>query len=782
MKISLSVVVLLAAVSPAMPVTAADNAIRFAGHESELVIGEVSACTLRIELAPLDKQGHPVQATSSNVLVPFAATEKLRVRELAAGKRLRVGKLRVEIKPHPLMVSVRRADGKLVQQLVFEESATTNAGISFRTDAPVLGLGEGANQFDRRGEFYRMINGQIAPFLATHGATIPVPFLLGTDGWAMFVHHPWGAFDLRGGKGQFLPDKESAGKLPLDLFVIALSEPADALEELVRLTGHPAMPPKWVMGYIQSHRTLDGPEEPVQIARTFRQKQLPCDGLIYLGTGYCSNGWNIVNGTLDFNTNAFPRPAEQINALQAQHFKVILHVNQAPRNLFGTAMGGMFSDPPGIVSVTEPRGPYLTRAERQALGAPVASGTPADFNSPLHVRNYWAWHRPLFALGVDGWWPDDGDELPIEARLARHLCYYKGPLLERPNERPWSLHRNGYAGVARYGGWIWSGDVQSRWATLAAHVPVGLNYSLSLSPFWGTDTGGFIPTRELTGELYVRWFQFSAFNPLFRSHGRTWHLRLPWGWNTGEPGPIEIQRDVTDPAELHNPEVEPICKKYLELRYQLLPYNYTLMREACDTGLPPMRSLWLHYPGDAEAVKLGDEYLWGRDLLVAPVVEKGAKARRLYLPAGTWFDLWTGEKMGGARWIERPVDLATMPVYVRAGAILPLDPVRQFTSQPVNEPTALRVFPGADGSFTLYDDDGATLGYRDGSDPKTIWIHLRWNEQARRLTLEPDPRMKKWPGGTRTFLVEAVGRAPTSKRIGFRGERVTVKLSLSGSR
>src|SRR3989442_5901101 len=105
--------------------------------------------------------------------------------------------------------------------------------------------------------------------------------------------------------------------------------------------------------------------------------------------------------------------------------------------------------------------------------------------------------------------------------------------------RPWSLHRNGFAGVQRYGGWIWSGDVQSRWATLAAHVPVGVNYSLSLTPFWGTDTGGFIPTRDLTGELYARWFQFSTFNPLFRSHGRTWKLRLPWGWNTGETGPLE---------------------------------------------------------------------------------------------------------------------------------------------------------------------------------------------------------------------------------------------------
>src|SRR5882672_6165730 len=163
----------------------------------------------------------------------------------------------------------------------------------------------------------------------------------------------------------------------------------------------------------------------------------------------------------------------------------------------------------------------------------------------------------------------------------------------------------------------------------------------------------------LTGEYYVRWFQFAAFNALFRSHGRTWHLRLPWGWNLNESGPLETYWRPK-PDELHNAEVEPICKKYLELRYRLLPYNYTLIRQACDTGLPPMRALGLHYPNDAEAVKLGDEYLWGRDLLVAPVVERGLKVRRVYLPPGGWFDWWTGNQLQGGRWVEREVDLATM--------------------------------------------------------------------------------------------------------------------------
>jgi alpha-glucosidase (family GH31 glycosyl hydrolase) len=693
----------------------------------ELTLSEISERTLRLQFAPLDDEGKLRATNSSTVLVPFASTEKLRTREFDAEKEVRIGQLRVTIRPQPLTVAVRSDNGKLVQELAFEEG--TNRAITFRTEGPVLGLGEGAQQFDRRGALYPMEPSWGGWNRAVLGSVVPSPFLIGTEGWALFFHTPEGRLDLRD-KGRFIPKTNGV----LDLFVIDVKRPPDALTEYIRLTGQPAMPPKWALGYFQSHRTLAGPEEPLQIARMFREKNLPCDALIYLGTGYCSNGWNTGHGSVSFNTNAFL--PENIKALHDENFKVVLHVNRAPRNLFGA-------------SITE------------------------SSDSRLHIRNYWARHRDTFALGVDGWWPDDGDELPLEARLTRHRCYYEGPLQDRPNVRPWSLHRTGYAGSQRYGGWIWSGDTDGKWETLAAHVSIGLNHGLSLTPFWGSDTGGFYPTRELTGELYTRWFQLSTFCASFRSHGRTWKLRLPWGWNTGEYGPIENNTNV-DRGELRNPDVEPICRKYLELRYRLLPYNYTLAREACDTGLPMMRALWLHYPDDVEAVKLGTQYLWGRDLLVAPVVEKGAKSRRLYLPAGAWYDWWTGEKLEGKRWIERPVDLATLPLYARAGAIIPLDPVRQYTAQPVTDPTTLRVFPGASSVARLYDDDGQSLGYRDGSDSKLVSINLNWEDSARRLTLEPG--MNKWPGGARKFTVEVIGGNAPSKQIEFRGEKIEVSL------
>jgi len=259
-----------------------------------------------------------------------------------------------------------------------------------------------------------------------------------------------------------------------------------------------------------------------------------------------------------------------------------------------------------------------------------------------------------------------------------------------------------------------------------------VNTGLTGIPYWGTDIGGFVPTKELTGELYVRWFQFAAFNTLFRSHGRTWMLRLPWGWNTGETGPVETPNVPLDPKELHNAAVEPICKKYLELRYRLMPYLYSAVRECTQTGMPVLRAMWLHYPDDALAVARGDQYLWGRDLLVAPVVAQGATSRTLYLPRGAWFDFWSGEKLEGGREITRPVDLETTPLYARAGAIVPMGPVKQYTGEKVDGPTSVTVYPGANGAFLMYEDDGTSFAHRKG---EWMGMQMAWNDSRKALSV-----------------------------------------------
>jgi alpha-glucosidase/alpha-D-xyloside xylohydrolase len=355
--------------------------------------------------------------------------------------------------------------------------------------------------------------------------------------------------------------------------------------------------------------------------------------------------------------------------------------------------------------------------------------------------------------------------------------YYDGSQLWRPNQRVFALHRNGHAGMQRDAAFLWSGDVYSTWETLKTHVPVAVNTALSGIPFWGTDIGGFVPTKELTGELYVRWFQFAAFCPLFRSHGRTWKLRLPWGWNTGSLEPDEISNYTggaanPDLSELHNAAVEPICRKYLELRYRLMPYLYSAVHEAHRTGMPIVRALWLHYPADRAAVARGDQYLWGRDILVAPVVEKGAASRGVYLPAGRWFDFWTEEARDGGREIGRAVDLGTLPLFVRAGAIVPMGPVKQYTSEIVDGPLTVTVFPGADGAFTMYEDDGQTFGYRRGD---WMGVDLRWMEATRRLTLTRASGSRMRAPASRPISVRVAGTSAT-RDITFTGAPLEVRV------
>jgi alpha-glucosidase/alpha-D-xyloside xylohydrolase len=331
--------------------------------------------------------------------------------------------------------------------------------------------------------------------------------------------------------------------------------------------------------------------------------------------------------------------------------------------------------------------------------------------------------------------------------------------------------------MQRYGAFLWSGDVYSTWETLKTHVPVAVNTGLSGIPYWGTDIGGFVPTPEYTGELHIRWFQFGTFCASFRSHGRTWHLRLPWGWNTGELGPSEVTgyrggAANPEPSELRNPHVEPILKKYLELRYRLMPYTYSVAREATRTGMPMMRALWLHHADDPTASARGDQFLWGQHVLVSPVVEKGATVRRVYLPKGVWFDFWTEERIEGGKEIERTVDLETMPLHVRQGTILPMGPVKQYLDEKVDGPLSLVIYPGADGTFSLYEDDGRSFDYRKGA---WMGMDIAWSNSTRRLTLNLAPGSRMLSPARRNIDVRIAGEK-TVKPVVFEGKTVDVRL------
>jgi alpha-glucosidase/alpha-D-xyloside xylohydrolase len=725
-----------------------DAPLVVAGRPVEIAVSSLGPRTVRITLRPI-ADGAPVPVPTTGELTDTATSvPPLRTARQTAGVgRVRAGELVVSLDGRAPTVRIENVHGALVQALAFDAVAPTMA---FRLgDAPLLGLGEGGPQFDRRGSSDRMVNGESHAQLATNGTRAPIQWLVGTDGWAMFIHHPRGGFEFSSTEGRFTPPSEAA--LPYDVFVIASRDPVEIMREYARITGLPELPPKWGFGYLQSHRTLAGPDEIATVARTMREKRLPCEALIYLGTGFSPSGWNMKNGDFDWSANNFPDPKAQVAALHDQHYKVVLHVVVEGRKLTGTVHDA-------------------------CIAAPLPSGTSPDGHWPRErqVACYWPSHKSVMTdVGIDGWWPDQGDGFDGPSEINRHRMYWEGTQMWRPNERPFALHRNASPGVQRYGGFVWSGDVASRWETLKTHVPVGINTALSGLPYWGTDIGGFYPTKEYTGELFVRWFQFAAFCPLFRSHGRNWHLHLPWGWDGGDGGPEETRNFHADPATLHDPRAEPICRQYMELRSRLMPYLYTAVRDGHDSGMPVMRALWLHYPDDATAVARADEYLWGRDMLVAPVVEQGATTRRVYLPKGRWYDWWSDALTEGGRELERAVDLATIPLYVRAGAVIPMGPVKQYVTERSDDPITLVVYPGADGRSTWYEDDGESFDYRRG---EWMRVLLDWNDSSRRLTLRLAPGWRARAPLPPPNQVRVAGTSPT-KSIRFAGRTVAITLS-----
>ena len=238
-----------------------------------------------------------------------------------------------------------------------------------------------------------------------------------------------------------------------------------------------------------------------------------------------------------------------------------------------------------------------------------------------------------------------------------------------------------------------TGDINNTFTTLEAQAPIGLNMGMSGVPYWGSDIGGFWAVAPHTAELFARWLQFGAFCPIFRAHGRAWRQHLPWSYGA---------------------EIEAVCRQYLELRYRLMPLTYTLAWQAHAKGLPFMRPLALNYPADPNVWELGSEYLWGDDLLVAPVTRPGATHWPVYLPEGRWYDFWTQEAYDGPAGVTVTAPLDRLPLFARAGAIIPMGPVMQY--QDGTAPTALTllIYPFGQSSFTLYEDDGQTNAYRQG--------------------------------------------------------------------
>jgi alpha-glucosidase (family GH31 glycosyl hydrolase) len=543
---------------------------------------------------------------------------------------------------------------------------------------------------------------------------------------------------------------------PLIWYFLIGPDMRGVLAEVAELLGRAPLPPRWALGFLQSTRHFTDTAELRQLPRTIRDKRIPCDALIYLSTYGEARGWNRGVGHLEFQPALWPDPSELIGDARTQHFEVITHeypVLHADSPLFAEAEARGYLLADGYPRVDGPARPPASYREGQRY---------LDFSNPAVGRWWWGAHGDLVRLGVAGWWLDGGEGPPATARLQggdgtllhnlydrfRHQAFAEGEAADRPDQRVFLLCRSGAAGMQRFGATTWSGDINNDFATLEAQLPLGLNTGLSGVPYWGTDVGGFFhPVRE-TGELYARWFQLGAFSPIFRSHGWVWREHVPWA---------------------HGPEVEAICRRYAELRYRLLPYTYTLAWQAHRLGLPLMRPLVLNYPDDPRVWGLGHQFLWGDDLLVAPVTREGATAWPVYLPAGRWHDFWTGARHEGPGGITVPAPLDRLPLLVRAGAILPMGPVVQHTGERPLEEVTLLIYPEGTSRFELYEDDGRSQAYRRGQHALTP---LECVAEAGRVTVRVGPTAGPrgvLPAGRRYVLQLRLG-GPAAVTLEGRGE------------
>jgi alpha-glucosidase len=319
-------------------------------------------------------------------------------------------------------------------------------------------------------------------------------------------------------------------------------------------------------------------------------------------------------------------------------------------------------------------------------------------------------------MGIDGWWTDLNEPAKHFQDMAQHAgpaaavhnvtgllmqeSVYNAHQRYAPAKRIFILSRSAFPGSQRYGAALWSGDVDKTFAALRQQVAIGLSVGLTGIPLWGSDIGGFGFGGECTGELYARWFEFSAFCPLCRPHGDQKELREPWQFGA---------------------EIEAICRKYLQMRYRLLPYIYNAARDACTTGIPIMRPLVLEYSADPQVLNLADEYLFGPEILVAPILDEGALERRVYLPQGNWIDYWSEEIYTGQQFITIHAALDMIPLFVRQGAIVPMGPDVEYSSQRALDPLTLEIYRGADRSLTLYEDDGESADYQNGDYTETAF-------------------------------------------------------------
>ena len=598
--------------------------------------------------------------------------------------------------------------------------------------------------------------------ISQDNSNIAVPFLVSSNGYGIFWNN----------------DSRSRFNNRFANYLYVSSEVADVidyyffygpdLDKVIaayrELTGQAPLFGKWAYGFWQCKNRYKSQAEILGVASKYRELHIPADNIVQDWFW-----WNKM-GEPVFNKN-YADPKAMIEDLHQNHFHIMF------------SFWPSFDPGSPVYEDMDKRGYFI---DRTIVGGfhPLGNALYDAFN-PEARKYYWELiDKSLFQIGADAWWLDT-DEPETEHRetsilvtnkvalgngaryaamypLMTTMAVYEGQRAASDQKRVFILSRSAFAGIQRNAVTAWSGDVESNWVSFARQIPAGLNFELSGIPYWTTDIGGFIlghPDDPAYRELFIRWFEYGTFCPIFRLHG------------TRAPDTNELWS--------YGPEAQTILTSYDRLRYRLMPYIYSVAWKTTSEGYTPMRPLAMDFRTDVRAQNIGDQFFFGPAILVNPVTEPGATTRHLYLPKAKWFDFWTGRTTEGGA-IDAAAPLERMPLYVRAGSIVPMGPDEEYTTQKPADPIELRIYRGADGNFTLYEDENDNYDYEKGVHAT---ISLQWDDANRTLTI--GEREGKFPGmlETRAFHVVVVrddhgaGIEPTAqadKVVEYSGKSITV--------
>jgi len=507
------------------------------------------------------------------------------------------------------------------------------------------------------------------------------------------------------------------------------------------LTGDAPLFGKWAYGFWQCKNRYRTQSEILAVAKKYRDLHIPADNIVQDWFWWNRKGEHV------FNAN-YPDPKGMIDQLHQNNFHLMISV-------------WPFFEPGSAEYAEMDKRGWLVEKFKYAKPPYHTDGMAVyDATNPEARKYYWdLMDKGLFKLGADAWWLDttepetegQEDNILLGHKLAmgsgnRYVnlfpllttgAVHDGQRSASSDKRVFILSRSAFAGSQRKAVTAWSGDINSDWFSYRRQIPAGLNFAVSGIPYWTTDIGGFVsgnPTDPAFRELFTRWFQYGTFCPVFRVHG------------TRNPDENELWS--------YGPETQKILVAYDRLRYRMLPYIYSIAWKTTSERYTPMRPLVMDFRTDTRAADTGDQFMYGPAFLVSPVTEPDATTRHLYLPSATWYDFWTGSVQSGGRSIDAAAPIDKLPLYVRAGSILPLGPDLEWASQKPVDPLELRIYRGADGSFTIYEDEGDTYNYEKG---QYATIALNWDDT--RKTLSIGDRKGTFPGmlKDRTFHIVFVG-------------------------